>query len=489
MVFFDEMQSSRLVPSASRLPSGLRPLIIAAPSSGCGKTTVTLALLAALKRRGFRVAPFKVGPDYIDPGHHAAACGRISRNLDGWMCGEAGIRASFARGCQDAEVAVIEGVMGLFDGAAGDSDAGSTAEIARWLQGRILLVLDARAQARSAAALAQGFARFDPRLEFAGVVCNRVGSDRHARLLEAAFASVTGLPPLLGCLPRETEVALPARHLGLVTAGAAVPDEANYARLADWLERHVDVDRWFTLPPTPSHQGRGSWAEKPPSPLVEEGLGEEKAVRIAVARDDAFCFCYPENLELLQAAGAEIVGFSPLRDQGLPAGIDGLYLPGGYPELHADRLAVNGFLRTELREAAAGGLPIYAECGGLMLLAEAIDGQPMAGVFPGSARMLPRRKALGYREVTFTGDTPLGPAGTVVRGHEFHYSELELPAGIERCYRLRRGDGSDAGVEGYRSRNVLGSYVHLHFGSNPQVAKAFVDFCRRRAATSSGERA
>jgi cobyrinic acid a,c-diamide synthase len=376
--------------------------------------------------------------------------------------------------------------MGLFDGAAGDNDAGSTAGVARWLQGRVLLVLDARAQARSAAALAQGFARFDRRLEFAGVICNRVGSDRHARLLETAFASVPGLPPLLGCLPREVEVALPERHLGLVTAADAVPDEAFYEGLADWLERHVDVDRFFTLPLTPSHQGRGSYAEKLPSPPVGEGQGEGEAVRIAVARDEAFCFCYPENLELLQAAGAEIVPFSPLRDPALPAGIAGLYLPGGYPELHAATLAANGALRARLRAAAEQGLPTYAECGGLMLLAEAIDGQPMAGVFPGTARMLPRRKALGYRAVTLAQDTLLGPAGTVVRGHEFHYSELDLPAGIERCYRLQRSDGTAAGTEGFRIHNTLGSYVHLHFGSNPQVATAFVAFCRRRTALASG---
>src|SRR5512145_749583 len=220
----------------------MQPIVIAAPSSGCGKTTVTLALLAALRRRGLTVAPFKVGPDFIDPGHHAAVCGCPSRNLDGWMCGESGVRETFGRGCAGADVAVVEGVMGLFDGAAGGSDAGSTAEIARWLGGRLLLVVDARSQARSAAALLQGFSRFDPRLEFAGVIFNRVGSARHAELLRDALASVPGLPPLLGCLPREEELALPERHLGLVTAGETPPDDAFYERLADWLERHVDLD-------------------------------------------------------------------------------------------------------------------------------------------------------------------------------------------------------------------------------------------------------
>ena len=203
-------------------------------------------------------------------------------------------------------------------------------------------------------------------------------------------------------------------------------------------------------------------------------------VRIGVARDEAFCFCYPDNLELLEAAGAEIVPFSPLRDPALPAGIDGLYLPGGYPELHAERLAKNGGLLRDLREAADAGLPIYAECGGFMFLAEAIDEIPMAGVFPARARMLKRRKALGYREVTFTADTLLGPAGMVVRGHEFHYSEMDLPDTVETCYRLSRRGGGEVGAEGYRSGSALGSYIHLHFGSNPGMAKNFVENCRKR---------
>ncbi|HXV19959.1 MAG TPA: cobyrinate a,c-diamide synthase [Desulfuromonadales bacterium] len=453
----------------------MRTLIVAAPASGSGKTTVTLALLAALHRRGLAVAPFKVGPDFIDPGHHAAVCGRSSRNLDGWLCGERGVRETFGRGCLGAEVAVVEGVMGLFDGAAGDSDAGSTAEIARWLGGRILLVVDARSQARSAAALVQGFSRFDPRLEFAGVIFNRVGSPRHAELLRDALASVPGLPPLLGCLPREEELALPERHLGLVTAGETEPDEDFYGRLADWLEGHVDVEALVLPPPLPKQARCQVYTFDKTGKCVDL----TPKVRIAVARDEAFCFCYPENLELLEAAGAEIVPFSPLHDQALPAGTDGLYLPGGYPELHAGRLAQNVGLLREIREAAVAGLPVYAECGGFMLLAESIDGRSMAGVFPARVRMLTKRKALGYRQVTFARDTILGPAGTVARGHEFHYSETEMPVEVARCYRLFRPGGEDLGPEGYRVHNVLGSYVHLHFGSNPGLAAAFVENCKK----------
>ncbi|TYO98457.1 hydrogenobyrinic acid a,c-diamide synthase (glutamine-hydrolysing) /cobyrinate a,c-diamide synthase [Geothermobacter ehrlichii] len=447
------------------------PLIIAAPSSGSGKTTVTLGLLAALKKRGVTVAPFKVGPDYIDPGHHAAACGRVSRNLDGWMCGEAAVRESFARGCAGAGLAVVEGVMGLFDGAAGDTDAGSTAEIARWLDGRILLLVDARSQARSAAALVKGFVDFDPRLRFAGVVFNRVGSSRHRQLLEQALASTPGLPPLLGCLPRHEEIRLPERHLGLVIAGETGHD---YAPLAELVEKHLDLDRLLA--------GLSGKAAPYFRPLSSERGDEKKRARIAVAKDAAFCFCYPENLELLQAAGAELVFFSPLAEA-LPDGIDGLYLPGGYPELHAERLAGNRSLLAALRQRVEAGLPVYAECGGLMLLASAIDGRPMAGVLPGVVRMLPKRRALGYRQVRFVADTPLGPAGTLARGHEFHYSELELSAPVERAYHLGRQNGEPLGAEGFRVHNVLASYVHLHFAGNPALAENFVRFCEERKAS------
>ncbi len=444
----------------------LSPLIIAAPASGSGKTTLTLGLLAALKERGVPVAPFKVGPDYIDPGHHAAACGRVSRNLDGWMGGEQAVRQSFARGCAGAEVALVEGVMGLFDGAAGDSDAGSTAEIARWLNGRVLLVVDARSQARSIAALVKGFVDFDPRLHFAGVVCNRVGSGRHRQLLERALATTPGLPPLLGCLPRDSGVALPERHLGLVTAGDA---GADYRALAELVETHLDIDALLA-----AVAGPAAVAPVAGRPAVA-GKGR---IRIAVARDAAFCFCYPENLELLEAAGADLVFFSPLADR-LPEAIDGIYLPGGYPELHAGRLAANRALLSALKERITAGLPVYAECGGLLLLAAAVDGRSMAGVLPGKVRMQRRRQALGYRLVHFVADTPLGPAGTVARGHAFHYSALELAAPVKRAYRLSRPDGEPLADEGFRVHNLLASYVHLHFAGNPALAGNFVDFCAR----------
>ena len=456
----------------------MQTFVIAAPASGSGKTTITLALLAALRRRGLEVAPFKVGPDFIDPGHHAAASGRPSRNLDPWMCGEDGVQRSFVHGCAGAEVAVVEGVMGLFDGADGGSDAGSTAAVAKLLNAPVILVIDAKGQARSVAALIKGFAEFDPALDVAGIILNRVASLRHAELLRAAHASVPSLPPLLGVLPREPQIALPERYLGLVTAEAAPENVVFYERLAEWFEAGVDVAGLLNcgsrLQPATDLDRR-----REPAPATQE------KVRIAVARDEAFSFCYPENLELLEAAGAEIEFFSPLRNHHLPAGISGLYLPGGYPELYAPQLAANLTLLQAIRDAASSGMPIYAECGGLIYLSGGVDGaaadhfQPFVALFPARARILPQRKALGYRQVIFRFDTILGPAGTIARGHEFHYSEVKIAPEVPRSYALSRADGQLLEDEGYVLNNVLASYVHLHFASHPALAINLVERCRR----------
>lgn len=462
----------------------MKTFIVAAPASGSGKTTVTLALLAALKRRGIEVAPFKVGPDFIDPGHHAAACGCPSRNLDSWMCGTDGVQHTFAKGCAGAGMAIVEGVMGLFDGADGGSDKGSTAEIAKLLNAPVLLVIDARGQARSVAALIKGFCEFDPDLQVAGVIFNRVASPRHAELLRAAHASVAGLPPLLGMLQRDQQVALPERYLGLVTAETTPGNVVFYERLAEWFEAGVDVERLLNsalpdclcrsgLQPAILHRGLE------PAPTTPE------KVRIAVARDEAFSFCYAENLELLEAAGAELEFFSPLCNGQLPEGISGIYFPGGYPEVYAEKLAMNLSLLQAIRSAAHAGMPIYAECGGLIYLSGGVSGpaaahfQPFVGLLPASARMLPQRKALGYRQVTFRFDTILGPAGTVARGHEFHYSEVEINGDLPCSYAVSRADGTLLEDEGYVFNNVLASYIHLHFASNPVLAGEFVQSCRR----------
>jgi cobyrinic acid a,c-diamide synthase len=448
-----------------------RGLVIAGTQSGVGKTTVTLGLLSALARRGLVVQPFKVGPDFIDPGHHTRAAGRLSRNLDGWMLSQAANEALFRRQACRADVAVVEGVMGLFDGYDGASEAGSTAQMAKWLGLPVLLVVDARAMARSAAALVHGFASFDPALTLAGVVFNHVGSATHLEYLQQALVS---LPEVrcFGGLPRDQELAIPERHLGLTTAEDHPLGAAYLDHLADWLETHLNLDGllqvlpWLALPEEPAP------AAVPP------------AVRVGVARDRAFCFYYPENLELLEHYGAELVPFSPLKDPELPPDLHGIYLGGGYPELYAGPLTANQSLQQALRQAAAAGLPIYAECGGLMYLCREIrdlEGRahPMAGVFPCPVRMLPRLKALGYREVTLTAPGLLGPAGTKARGHEFHYSEMVgEPDGVPRLYRLTTRQGGAARTEGYCAQNVLASYVHLHFGSNPEVARHLVASCR-----------
>jgi cobyrinic acid a,c-diamide synthase len=335
--------------------------VVAAPASGAGKTTVVLALLAAARRRGLIVQPFKVGPDFIDPGHHTRLAGRAARTLDGWMLGADACRASFAAGMAGADAAVIEGMMGLFDGVAGDSDTGSTAEIARWLDVPVLLVVDAAAMARSAAAIVRGFRDFDPRLRVAGVVFNRVGGAAHLELLRRALASA-GLPPCLGGLPYDAALTIPERHLGLFTAPETSVDAGV---LADAAERHLDVDAILGLDAGEVSSIVVAGDELPAARSV---AGDQ--VVIAVARDEAFSFYYVENLELLARAGARLVEFSPLRDAGVPAGACGVYLGGGYPEVHAARLAANRGFLAELRAYAAAGGLVYAECGGLMLLGD-----------------------------------------------------------------------------------------------------------------------
>ncbi len=451
----------------------MKGLVIAGTHSGAGKTTLTLGLLAALRRRGLAVQPFKVGPDFIDPGHHSRAAGRPSYNLDGWMLPREENLRIFRRHADDADLAVVEGVMGLFDGYDGATEAGSTAQMAKWLGLPVILLVDARSMARSAAALVHGFATFDPDLTLAGVVFNRVGSATHLDYLRQALESVPGGVRCFGGLPRETELAIPERHLGLVTTEDHPLEGAYLEGLADLVERHLDLDGLLA-----------ALAPAPLEPIPAPSASPASVVRLGVARDQAFCFYYPDNLEWLENFGAEIVPFSPLADEDLPPDLHGLYLGGGYPELGAPQLSANQAMRRIIRERAAAGLPIYAECGGLMYLGQEIsdlEGKryPMAGVLPMSVRMLPRLKSLGYREVTLTGDGLLGPAGTRIRGHEFHYSEIvePPPASLSRLYRLTPRRGGDPVPEGYSTNQVLASYVHLHFGSNPEAARHFVSCC------------
>ena len=429
--------------------------------------------MAALAKRGLGVAPFKVGPDFIDPGHHSRITGGTSRNLDGWMLSKNYNLACFERNTRNSDVAVVEGVMGLYDGYDGRSEAGSTAQMAKWLGLPILLVVDAKSMARSAAAVIMGFEQFDPELAFAGVVFNNLGSQRHLQYLMDAVEDTVAIP-CLGGLVIDKKIAIPERHLGLITPEDHALDQETIDLLADMVEKSIDLDLLVKKLPEIKVSNRLEPLSMSP---------RDKTVRIAVARDSAFCFYYQDNLELLEGQGAELAFFSPVGGDDLPPDTDGLYLGGGYPELFGDQLAKNRKLRDRIKVISDAGMPIYGECGGFMYLCETLSDQhgnryPMVGCFPFTTKMFPRLKALGYREITLTRQTAIGDQGMVLRGHEFHYSELTTNTPqVQNAYRISDRSGLDKPPDGYQTKRTLGSYNHLHFGSQPQAAKCFVDNC------------
>jgi cobyrinic acid a,c-diamide synthase len=451
----------------------IRALCVAGAASSVGKTTITLALAAAFRRRGLRVRCAKVGPDFIDPGFHEAVTGAPSRTLDSWMLDAEALRATLARIGHDADLVLVEGMMGLFDGLDGTTEAASTAEVSKRLGLPILLVVDASAQVRSAAAVVLGVERFDPTLALAGVIFNRVGGERHVRWLREAVAAHCRTPAL-GALPWRDEVRLPERHLGLVTAREGRFPPGLFAALADLAERSIDLAACL------ARAASAVRAEAPSAPGAPR-------VRLGLALDEAFHFYYPDNLDALELAGGGLVPWSPLVDTRLPK-VDALYIGGGYPEVHAARLAANATMRAAVRRFALDGRPVYAECGGLMYLAESLDdadgrSHPMAGLLPARVRMRPRSLTLGYREVRLDVDGLLGSRGTRLRGHEFHASHLEIPPGGQAAYRVSDPSGGESWPEGYRVGSVLASYVHVHFGSHPGTAEAFVTECARSAAS------
>jgi cobyrinic acid a,c-diamide synthase len=457
------------------LAGRIKALCIGGTGSGTGKTTLTLALLAALRRRGLVLQPYKIGPDFIDPGHHYAASGRLSHNLDTWMLRPDENRAIFHRYAAEADIAVVEGVMGIFDGLGPLDETGSTAHLTKLLGIPALLTIHAKGMARSIAALAAGFQDFDPDLIWAGAIANKCGSAGHIEILRQAMAG-NGTMPLLGGLIRDDDIAMPERHLGLITADEGRLNEDALERLADLAEQGLDLDQLMNDLP--------SLQAQPPN----DDAPKQADVRIGVARDQAFCFYYEENLRRLREAGAELVFFSPLRDKCLPAGLDGLHLGGGYPELFAKELSQNQGMLKDIAQAAKDGLPIFGECGGMMYLGRSVidlEGVkwPLCGVLPIETVMNRKLRKLGYREATFTRDTPLGPRGTKARGHEFHYSEVSTDHGssLDGVFRFRgRGKEGDAelGTAGFHVANTIASYMHFHFGSNHQLADNFVDFCR-----------
>jgi cobyrinic acid a,c-diamide synthase len=431
-------------------------LIVAGTSSGVGKTTVATGLMAALRRRGVKVASAKVGPDFIDPGYHALATGRAGRNLDAWLSGEAAMAPLAARAAQDADLLIIEGVMGLFDGSGSSTEA-STAHIARLLDAPVVLVVDASAMSGSVAALVHGYATFDPNLHVEGVILNQVGSAGHETLLREALAPLR--IPVVGALHRDPSLTWRDRHLGLVPV-VERPQETGQAlaRLAAHVTQRLDLDAIVGL----AHRAPPVTAGAPPT---ARPIGP---CRVAVAAGPAFSFTYPDNVEALQDAGAELLPFDPLTEPRLPDGAQALVAGGGFPEVFAPALADNQPLLGDIRTRAGKGLVIWAECGGLLWLANSLDGHRLCGVIPAEARMTDRL-TLGYRTATMTTTTPLGDTGTTVRGHEFHYSTID-PAGDALALEGRFGNGR----AGWASPTLLASYLHLHLGAAPELAERLV---------------
>ncbi|MGY1501819.1 cobyrinate a,c-diamide synthase [Streptomyces sp. QTS52] len=508
-------------------------LVIAAPSSGSGKTTVATGLMAAFAARGLAVSPHKVGPDYIDPGYHALATGRVGRNLDAYMCGPELVGPLFVHGARGCDIAVVEGVMGLYDGAAGEGELASTAQVAKLLRAPVVLVVDASSQARSVAALVHGFVSWDPEVRVGGVILNKVATDRHEEMLREALESV-GVP-VVGVLRRVPQVDVPSRHLGLVpvaerreaalaaVAAMAAQVSAGCDLEALWgLARGagelacVGWDAGEVLPaaeplkdaaspppplPVPPPEGGPPPGAAPPDPATAlngprpqapDGLempggaskvaggrlgtpgGHTRAPVIALAGGAAFTFSYAEHVELLRAAGAEVVVFDPLRDEQLPDGTRGLVIGGGFPEVFGAELSDNEPLRKSVAALAGSGAPVAAECAGLLYLGRELDGRPMCGVLDATARMSDRL-TLGYRDAVAVSDSSLAVAGTRMRGHEFHRTVVEPGAGAEPAWGVRNPVRR---VEGFVQRGVHASYLHTHWASAPGVARRFVERCR-----------
>ncbi|MFC5800660.1 cobyrinate a,c-diamide synthase [Streptomyces formicae] len=479
-------------------------IVIAAPASGSGKTTVATGLMAAFAASGLAVSPHKVGPDYIDPGYHALATGRPGRNLDAYMCGTELIAPLFAHGARGCDLAVVEGVMGLFDGAAGQGELASTAQVAKVLRAPVVLVVDASSQSRSVAALVHGFASWDPEVRLGGVILNKVATDRHEALLREALEE-SGVP-VLGVLRRAPAVATPSRHLGLVPVAErhaealdAVAAQAEQVRLGCDLEGllalarsapELRADAWdpeaavrlhaggAVVPGLPQSFSPGAGARGRPQE-VPPALPDPRPT-VAVAVGAAFTFSYAEHAELLRAAGAEVVPFDPLRDEELPEGTSGVVIGGGFPEVYAPELSANSRLRKAVAELAEAGAPVAAECAGLLYLARSLDGKPMCGVLDADARMS-ERLTLGYREAVALSDSALAAAGTRMRGHEFHRTVLEPGAGPQAAWGLRQPEPR---VEGFVRQGVHASYVHTHWAAAPETALRLVRHCTEWAERS-----
>lgn len=452
-------------------------IVIAGTSSGAGKTTITVGLMAALRRRGLRVQGFKCGPDYIDPTYHSAATGRPSRNLDTWMVPHETMQATFRKGSDSADISIIEGVMGLYDGKDPLSDAGSTAEIAMLLDSPVILVLNVQSVGRSAAAMVLGYQTLNRSVQIAGVVVNQCGSANHYQLVKSAIEQVCGIP-VVGWLGRDEALHMPERHLGLVPAVERGELDPLFEKLADVIEQGLDLDALLAIaesaPPLV-----GSETPLIPSANLERGLDGPV---IAVAKDAAFHFYYAENLEMLEQLGAKLIYFSPLSGEKVPEEADGVYIGGGFPEVFAEELAAHADVRHDLKERVSKGLPLFAECGGYMYLAQSIldaDGRSheMAGIIPARVSVRKKLAALGYREITAQSDCLLFERGETARGHEYHYSTIEPIADEPYPYIYETKGMRGTSQDGYASANVMAGYVHIHFASNPNAAIRYVTAC------------
>jgi cobyrinic acid a,c-diamide synthase len=456
-------------------------VVIAATRSGDGKTTVATGIMAALRTRGLRVSPHKVGPDYIDPSYHAAACGIPGRNLDPWLVGEELVAPLLRHGAHAADIAVIEGVMGLFDGAAGREHYASTAHVARLTGSPVVLVISAAGTSRSIAATVHGFAGWDPRVRLAGVILNQVSSDRHEQVLREALTP-SGIP-VIGALRREATLHTPSRHLGLVPAGERSGSvDAWLPALRELTRRSLDLDLLMRIARNAPSLAAEPWSPASSGAAGSSGIRAARP-RVAVAAGPAFTFGYAEHDELLAAAGADVVTFDPLTAERLPEKTDALVIGGGFPEVHAGMLSANAGLRDEVRRRAAAGMPAVGECAGLLWLGESLDSRPQCGVVPARGRMT-GTLSLGYREATALHDNPLVTAGTRVRAHEFHYTVSEPERGDNPAWQL-----ADGTLAGWAGSSLLASYLHLHWAGIPQAASRLVRAAIAGRLTRNGRRA
>lgn len=460
-------------------------IVLAGTHSGVGKTTLATGLMAALKKRNRPIQGYKVGPDYIDPSYHAAATGRASRNLDRWLLGEH-LPSIFAQSCKESW-AVIEGVMGMFDGMSGTAGFGSTADVAKLLQAPIVLIVDASSMSRSVAALVHGFNSFDPEIKVQGVILNRVKSIAQEKILREALSDLK--IPVLGVLPKELSLHLPERHLGLIPVGEGGLLEGFIETLSDLITKHVDLDQVesimlgapeYSEPFMPKAQQTMkttmcsvSNTSIPKTSNNSATQAQEPKFRLGLAWDEAFLFYYQDALDLAERLNSIIVRFSPLHDKAVPQNLDGIFLGGGFPELHLKRLSENTSFLDSLRAYSASGKPIYAECGGYMYLGKSImdfEGNelPMAGLIPMKTEMTKRLQGIGYRKGVFREDNFLGPRGSTVQGHEFHYSRVIYDKDYPPAYELFKADQATR-MEGYARDNIVASYLHLHFSGHQEL--------------------